>query len=80
MSESNYAALELQLARLQRQFRDKRIRDALLNLAKTKKKSRFVLSIEEELGQELATHKRPQKLDHLLEVIEDELIDYRYSK
>lgn len=80
MSESNYAALELQLARLQRQFREKRIRDALLNLAKAKKKSRFILSIEEELGQELATHKRPQKLDHLLEVIEDELIDYRYSK
>lgn len=75
-----YNALLREIQNLSVQLRNKRTRDALFNLARLKQKSAFIQSLEKELELELATHKRGQKIDNLLEVLEDEITDYRFVK
>ena len=80
MSEVVYASLLAEVQTLSRQLRNQRVRSALVNLARLKKKSSFVQSLEKELEVELATHKRGQRIDNILEIIEDEITDYRFVK
>ena len=80
MSAAIYKALLDEVLALSRQLRKQRVRNALMNLARLKKKSAFVQSLEKELEVELATHKRGQKIDNLLDIIEDEITDYRFVK
>lgn len=80
MSEVIYKGLLAEVQTLSRQLRNQRVRSALVNLARLKKKSAFIQSLEKELEIELATHKRGQKIDNLLDIIEDEITDYRFVK
>lgn len=80
MSEVIYKGLLAEVQTLSRQLRNQRARSALMNLARLKKKSVFVQSLEKELEVELATHKRGQRIDNILEIIEDEITDYRFVK
>lgn len=80
MSEVIYKGLLAEVQTLSRQLRNQRVRSALVNLARLKKKSVFVQSLEKELEVELATHKRGQRIDNILEIIEDEITDYRFVK
>lgn len=80
MSEAVYQTLLNEVQALQRQLRKQRVRSALVNLARLKKKSSFVQSLEKELELELATHKRGQKIDSILEILEDEITDYKFVK
>ena len=80
MSEVIYKGLLAEVQTLSRQLRNQRVRSALVNLARLKKKSVFIQSLEKELEIELATHKRGQKIDNLLDIIEDEITDYRFVK
>lgn len=80
MSEAIYKGLLAEVQALSRQLRNQRVRSALVNLARLKKKSSFVQSLEKELEVELATHKRGQRIDNILEIIEDEITDYRFVK
>ena len=80
MSEAIYKGLLAEVQALSRQLRNQRVRSALVNLARLKKKSAFVQSLEKELELELVTHKRGQRIDNLLEIIEDEITDYRFVK
>jgi hypothetical protein len=79
-SEAAYAKLLRELALLRKQFRDYRTRSVLVNLARLKKKSVFIGALEKELEIELATHRRGQKIDDLLEILEDEITDYKFVK
>jgi len=78
MKEYNTLLREIQ--DLSVQLRNKRTRDALFNLARLKKKSAFIQSLEKELEVELATHRRGQKIDSILEILEDEITDYKFVK
>lgn len=80
MSEAIYKGLLAEVQTLSRQLRNQRVRSALMNLARLKKKSSFIQSLEKELEIELATHKRGQRIDNLLEIVEDEIADYRFVK
>lgn len=80
MSEAVYKGLLAEVQALSRQLRNQRVRSALVNLARLKKKSVFVQSLEKELEVELATHKHGQRIDNILEIIEDEITDYRFVK
>lgn len=80
MSEAIYREILAEVQTLSRQLRNQRVRSALVNLARLKKKSSFVQSLEKELEVELATHKRGQRIDNILEIIEDEITDYRFVK
>lgn len=80
MSEAIYKGLLAEVQTLSRQLRNQRVRSALVNLARLKKKSGFIQSLEKELEVELATHKRGQRIDNILEIIEDEITDYRFVK
>ena len=80
MSEAIYKGLLAEVQALSRQLRNQRVRSALVNLARLKKKSAFDQSLEKELEIELATHKRGQRIDNILEIIEDEITDYRFVK
>lgn len=80
MSEAIYKGLLAEVQALSRQLRNQRVRSALVNLARLKKKSGFIQSLEKELEVELATHKRGQRIDNILEIIEDEITDYRFVK
>lgn len=75
-----YNALLREVQNLSIQLRNKRVRDALFNLARLKQKSAFIRSLEKELEVELATHKRGQKIDSILEILEDEITDYKFVK
>ena len=75
-----YATLLREIQNLSVQLRNKRTRDALFNLARLKQKSAFIQSLEKELEVELATHKRGQKIDGILEILEDEITDYKFVK
>lgn len=80
MSETIYKGLLAEVQALSRQLRNQRVRSALVNLARLKKKSAFIQSLEKELEIELATHKRGQRIDNILEIIEDEITDYKFVK
>ncbi len=80
MSEAIYKGLLAEVQTLSRQLRNQRVRSALVNLARLKKKSAFIQSLEKELEVELATHKRGQRIDNILEIIEDEITDYKFVK
>lgn len=80
MSAAIYKALLDEVQALTRQLRKQRVRSALMNLARLKKKSRFIQSLENELEIELATHKRGQRIDNILEILEDEITDYKFVK
>ena len=80
MSEAIYKSILDEVQTLSRQLRKQRVRSALMNLARLKKKSVFVQSLEKELEVELATHKRGQKIDNILEILEDEITDYKFVK
>lgn len=80
MSEAIYKGLLAEVQALSRQLRNQRVRSALVNLARLKKKSGFIQSLEKELEVELTTHKRGQRIDNILEIIEDEITDYRFVK
>lgn len=75
-----YNALLREIQTLSVQLRNKRTRDALFNLARLKNKSTFIQSLEKELELELTTHKRGQKIDSILEILEDEITDYKFVK
>lgn len=80
MSEAVYKGLLAEVQALSRQLRNQRVRSALVNLARLKKKSSFIQSLEKELEIELTTHKRGQRIDNLLEIIEDEITNYKFVK
>lgn len=80
MSEAIYREILAEVQTLSRQLRNQRTRNALVNLARLKKKSSFIQSLEKELEVELATHKRGQRIDNILEIIEDEITDYKFVK
>lgn len=65
---------------LRKQLRTNRIGSVLVNLTMLKDKSNFIQSLENELENELATHKRSQKIDSILEMLEDEILNYKFSK
>lgn len=78
--EQKYTELLGEVAALRKQLRSHRIRSALANLARVKKKSSFIQSLEKELEMELSTHRRGQKIDSILEILEDEITDYKFVK
>lgn len=68
-----YARLLGELAVVRKQLRDHRTRSVLAKLASVKKKSKFVMEVEQAFGVELATHKRGYHIDELLDILETEL-------
>ena len=65
-------AIRLQLAEKAECALNTRIRRILVALTKVKDKSRYVSDLEQRLDIELKTHRRPDRLDLLLDMLEDE--------
>lgn len=75
---SEYKEILSEIRRIDRTLRQKRLKAALMNLAGLKKKSNFIKTLESELETELATHKRSTRIDSILEILEDEIVGYKF--
>lgn len=68
-----YATIYAEMAILKKKVREQHLRSVLSSLAGMKEKSRHKLTLERALELELATHKRPDKVDDLLSLLSIEL-------
>lgn len=66
---NEYAAIYTEMGILRKKVRDRHLQSVLSSLAKMKEKSRHVLTLQKALELELSTHKRPDKVDDILELL-----------
>lgn len=71
--ETAYSHLLIEVMTLRRQLRAERVKNTLAKLAKTHPKSQHLRDLEDKLSVELNTHNRGERIDTLLEIIQDML-------
>lgn len=69
--EAQYLEILQEVMTLRRQLRAERVKNTLAKLANTKIKTFHLESLEDRLNVELNTHNRGERIDTLLEIIED---------
>lgn len=71
--ETAYSHLLTEVMTLRRQLRAERVKSTLAKLAKTDPKSQHLRDLEDKLSVELNTHIRGERIDILIEIIEEML-------
>ena len=71
--EAQYLEILQEVMTLRRQLRAERVKNTLANLAKTDPKSQHLRDLEDKLNVELNTHIRGERIDILIEIIEEML-------
>ena len=69
--ETAYSHLLIEVMTLRRQLRAERVKNTLAKLAKTHPKSQHLKGLEDKLSVELNTHNRGERIDILIEIIEE---------
>ena len=69
--ETEYTNLLIEVMALRRKLRAEQVKNTLANLAKTHAKSQHLRDLEDKLNVELNTHNRGERIDTLVEIIED---------
>ena len=69
--ETEYTNLLIEIMTLRRQLRAERVKNVLTKLAKTDPKSQHLRGLEDKLHAELSTHNRGERIDTLIEIIEE---------
>lgn len=69
--ETQYLEILQKVMTLRRQLRAERVKNTLAKLAKTHPKSQHLRDLEDKLSVELNTHNRGERIDTLIEIIED---------
>ena len=69
--EAKYLEILQEVMTLRRQLRAERVKNTLANLAKTHAKSQHLRDLEDKLSVELNTHNRGERIDTLIEIIEE---------
>lgn len=69
--ETEYTNLLIEVMTLRRQLRAERVKNTLAKLAKATAKSHHLQGLEDKLHAELNTHNRGERIDTLLEIIQD---------
>lgn len=69
--ETAYSDLLIEVMTLRRQLRAEQVKNVLAKLAKQTAKSLHLKTLEGKLQEELSTHNRGERIDTLLEIIED---------
>lgn len=69
--ETEYTNLLIEVMALRRQLRAEQVKNTLAKLAKTDPKSQHLRDLEDKLNVELNTHNRGERIDTLLEIIQD---------
>lgn len=75
---SEYKELLSEIRRIDTTMRRMRLKTVLMNLARLKKKNNLIKTLESELETELATHKRSARIDSIIEILEDEIVGYKF--
>lgn len=71
--ETAYSHLLIEVMTLRRQLRAERVKNTLAKLAKATAKSHHLQGLEDKLNVELNTHNRGERIDTLVEIIQDML-------
>ena len=71
--ETAYSDLLIEVMALRRKLRAEQVKNVLAKLASTKDKPFRLKSLEDKLHAELSTHNRGERIDTLIEIIEDML-------
>lgn len=71
--ETAYSHLLIEVMTLRRQLRSEQVKNTLAKLAKTDPKSQHLKTLEDKLNAELNTHNRGERIDTLIEIIEEML-------
>ena len=69
--EAQYLEILIEVMTLRRQLRAERVKNTLAKLAKATAKSHHLQGLEDKLNVELNTHIRGERIDTLIEIIED---------
>lgn len=71
--ETEYTNLLLEVMALRRKLRAEQVKNTLAKLASKENKSFRLKTLEDKLNVELSTHNRGERIDTLVEIIEDML-------
>lgn len=71
--ETEYQTLLLEVMSLRRKLRAERVKSTLASLAKMDMKSLHLNKLEQQLHKELTSHNRGERIDLLIEIIQDML-------
>ena len=71
--EAKYLEILQEVMTLRRQLRAERVKNTLAKLAKATAKSQHLKTLEDKLNAELNTHNRGERIDTLVEIIQDML-------
>ena len=69
--ETAYSELLIEVMTLRRKLRAEEVKNVLAKLAKATAKSHHLQGLEDKLNVELSTHNRGERIDTLVEIIED---------